>query len=141
MPAKRTTGLLTALALGVALLIPGAAQAGPSGGGGGKCTPGAPGVGDEYYPEYGNGGYDARHYGLKVAYTPATDQLKGRAAIRAKATQNLCSFNLDLVGLRVRNVEVNGKKARLGAQRGPGARDRPEGIPEEGEQVQDRHHL
>ncbi len=118
MPAKRTTGLLTALALGVALLLPGAAQAGPSGGGG-KCTPGAPGVGDEYYPEYGNGGYDARHYGLRVAYTPATDQLEGRAAIRAKATQNLCSFNFDLVGLRVRNVEVNGRKAdweRSGAQ-------------------------
>jgi aminopeptidase N len=75
------------------------------------CVPGAPGVGDAYYPTYGNGGYDVRHYGLQVAYDPATDRLDGRAEIRARATQSLCSFNLDLVGLEVRKVEVDGKGA------------------------------
>jgi hypothetical protein len=40
-----------------------------------------------------------RHYDLELKYDPATDLLEGRATIRAKATQNLSSFNLDLVGL------------------------------------------
>jgi hypothetical protein len=44
---------------------------------------GAPGVGDDYFPNYGNGGYDVRHYLLKVAYDPATDRLTGVATISA----------------------------------------------------------
>jgi len=76
-----------------------------------QCVPGAPGVGDEYYPTYGNGGYDVRHYDLDIAYDPGTDRLEGHASIRATATQTLCSFNLDLVGLEVRSVEVAGRRA------------------------------
>ena len=76
-----------------------------------QCVPGAPGVGDEYYPTYGNGGYDVRHYDLEIEYDPATDRLEGEALIRATATQTLCTFNLDLVGLEVRRVEVNGRRA------------------------------
>jgi hypothetical protein len=38
------------------------------------CRNGAPGVGDPYYPLYGNGGYDVQHYLLKVRYNPATDR-------------------------------------------------------------------
>ena len=76
-----------------------------------QCVPGAPGVGDEDYPTYGNGGYDVRHYDLDVAYDPATDRLEGEASIRARATQTLCSFNLDLVGLEVRRIEVDGRRA------------------------------
>jgi aminopeptidase N len=72
---------------------------------------GAPGIGDAYYPTYGNGGYDVGNYRLNVAYNPATDQLEGRAKIRARATQRLCSFNFDLVGLFVRKVKVNGEQA------------------------------
>jgi aminopeptidase N len=75
------------------------------------CVAGAPGVGDEYYPTYGNGGYDVRHYDLHVQYDPATDRLEGEASIKATATQTLCSFNLDLVGLEVRRVNVNGRRA------------------------------
>ena len=76
------------------------------------CVPGAPGLGDAYYPTYGNGGYDVGHYDLDVAYDPATDQLDGDASVRATATESLCSFDLDLVGLDVRRVEVDGKRAR-----------------------------
>jgi aminopeptidase N len=76
------------------------------------CTPGADGIGDAYYPTDGNGGYDARRYDLDVAYNPATDRLRGRASIRAKATQSLCSFNLDLEGLTVRKVKVDGRRAK-----------------------------
>jgi hypothetical protein len=49
-------------------------------------------------PTYENGGYDVRSYDLEVTYDPATDVLDGRAEIRARATQSLCSFNLDLDG-------------------------------------------
>jgi aminopeptidase N len=94
-------------ALAVAVLGAGQAQAA-------KCKPGAPGIGDEYYPGYGNGGYQVKHYDLDVAYDPGTDVLEGRAKIHAKAKQNLCSFNLDLVGLEVRNVKVDGREARFG---------------------------
>jgi aminopeptidase N len=71
--------------------------------------PGAAGAGDAYFPLDGNGGYDVKHYDLALQYDPATDQLEGRAKIRAKATQNLSSFNLDLVGLIVHSVTVDGR--------------------------------
>jgi hypothetical protein len=79
---------------------------GPSG------TPGAPGIGDPYFPLDGNGGYDAQHYLLDLRYDPAADLLQGVATIRARATQNLSAFNLDLVGLNVRAVTVDGRRAR-----------------------------
>jgi aminopeptidase N len=93
--------------LAIAVFGAGQAQAAPK-----NCKPGAPGVGDEYYPGYGNGGYNVKQYDLDVAYDPGTDVLEGRAKIRARATQNLCSFNLDLVGLEVRKVQVNGRNAK-----------------------------
>jgi hypothetical protein len=74
--------------------------------------PGAPGLGDPYFPLDGNGGYDAQHYNLAVAYDPATDVLRGVAEIRARATQNLSRFNLDLHGLTVRSIQVDGRRAR-----------------------------
>ncbi len=50
-------------------------------------------------------------------YEPATDTLSGTAAITARATQNLSSFNLDFEGLTVRSVTVNGRAV-------PAARER-----------------
>jgi hypothetical protein len=85
------------------------AVAGP--GEGGSATPGAAGVGDPYFPLDGNGGYDVRHYGLDVRYTPDTDMLAGVATIRARATQHLSAFNLDLEGLTVRSITVDGRPA------------------------------
>jgi aminopeptidase N len=94
----------------VVMSLPAVAEA--RGHGSDRCVVGAPGVGDAYYPTYGNGGYDVRHYDLDVAYDPATDRLDGEAKIRARATQSLCSFNLDLVGLDVESVTVNGRRAQ-----------------------------
>ena len=63
----------------------------PGGGDGSRaCHAGAPGVGDAYYPLYGNGGYDVAHYLLKLSYDPATDRLAGVATISARATEKLC---------------------------------------------------
>ncbi|MFC7592657.1 hypothetical protein ACFQYP_59770 [Nonomuraea antimicrobica] len=68
---------------------------------------GAPGIGDPDFPRDGNGGYDVSHYDLAVDYTPSSRRLDGVATIRAAATQELSSFNLDLSGLDVREVTVD----------------------------------
>lgn len=73
-------------------------------------SPGAPGIGDPYYPFYGNGGYDVSHYDLRLQYQPATDELAGTATILAKTTQDLSRFNLDFL-LDVSEIRVNGAKA------------------------------
>ncbi len=72
---------------------------------------GAAGLGDPYFPNYGNGGYDVAHYDLAVTYDPGTDQLRGIATITARATQDLASFNLDLVGMTVRRITVDEARA------------------------------
>src|SRR5262245_58662998 len=75
-------------------------------------TTGAAGIGDRYYPNYGNGGYRVGHYGIRVAFQPRTERLEGVTRIRARATQRLTRFNLDLV-LKPSRVRVNGELARF----------------------------
>jgi aminopeptidase N len=74
-------------------------------------TAGALGAGDPYFPRYGNGGYDVQHYDLAIRYAPASNVLRGIATIEALATQELSCFSLDLNGLQVRSVEVDGLAA------------------------------
>jgi len=75
-------------------------------------TPGGSGVGDPYFPQAGNGGYDVSHYALTLAYSPATHHLTGTAEITARATRDLSAFDLDLKGMEVKSLTVAGKKAR-----------------------------
>jgi opacity protein-like surface antigen len=74
-------------------------------------TPGSSGLGDPFFPNGGNGGYDVANYDLKLAYDPATDVLDGRATVTAKATQNLSRFDLDLRGFQISTLTVNGVAA------------------------------
>ena len=74
-------------------------------------TPGASGIGDPYYPEYGNGGYDVGHYDIAVQYDRATDTLSGTTTLTATATQDLSTFDLDFV-LTASSVAVNGTAAQ-----------------------------
>lgn len=76
-------------------------------------SPGAPGIGDDLFPELGNGGYDVLHYELALVVDLASGALDATAVITATATQNLSSFNLDLVGLEVSVVEVDGSAAEF----------------------------
>src|SRR5262245_51173968 len=78
--------------------------------------PGAPGIGDAYYPDYGNGGYDVSHYDLRLKYRPGEDRLEGTATILATATQDLTRFDLDFA-LPVSSVTVNGRPARHASAR------------------------
>ncbi|MFD0856475.1 M1 family metallopeptidase, partial [Actinomadura adrarensis] len=85
-----------------------------------EFTPGAPGAGDPYFPDMGNGGYDVAHYDLKLSYDPGTKAIDASAEIDARATQNLSRFNLDFSGpLQISALKVDGRKAafkRTGAQ-------------------------
>lgn len=51
-------------------------------------------------------------YTVRVRYDPAKDRLTGTTVVQATATADLSSFNLDLAGLTVRKVTVDGVPAR-----------------------------
>ncbi|HSK27237.1 MAG TPA: M1 family metallopeptidase [Jiangellales bacterium] len=104
--------------------LPGAQAAPPdTKGPGPRFVAGAPGIGDSYFPFSGNGGYDVGHYDLKIDYTPPAvtvpqtplaqlrGQLEGVATIDLVATQDLDRFNLDLRGMNVSAITINGKPA------------------------------
>ncbi|MFB6551498.1 M1 family metallopeptidase [Streptomyces sp. NPDC056405] len=102
----RTTRLLVAAATATAL-------AACSGGGAVDGSPGGSGVRDPYFPKAGNGGYDVGHYDLTLAYDPDAEHLAGTATITARATRDMSAFNLDLKGLDVEKVTVEGRDARF----------------------------
>lgn len=98
---NRVLALIGALAATLVLAAPAAG-----------FTPGAPGAGDPYFPNAGNGGYDVQHYSLELDYDRATNLLKGAALVKARATQDLSRFNLDLrPSLEVSKLRINGKRA------------------------------
>lgn len=92
-------------ALSVALLLSSCAGSGPRGAAGGG------GVGDPLFPALGNGGYQVRHYGLDLDYDVQKKRLDATADLTAEATKDLRSFQLDLQGLRVSGVRVDGEDA------------------------------
>jgi len=73
-------------------------------------APGSAGIGDEYFPDYGNGGYDVSHYDIRLRYYPGEDRLTGTTTILATAEQDLSSFHLDFI-LDVASVKVNNRPA------------------------------
>jgi aminopeptidase N len=75
--------------------------------------PGAAGVGDALYPGLGNGGFDVLHYDLELAVDMDTGRIDAQAALAARADQPLSSFHLDLFGLTVDGVAVDGAPARF----------------------------
>jgi aminopeptidase N len=93
------------------LVLPGCTSTTTGTGSAAPPAPGAPGIGDPYFPLDGNGGYDVARYLLDVTYAPDTDLLTGVAEVRARATQDLSAFNLDLSGLEVRSITVDGGPA------------------------------
>lgn len=80
-------------------------------------APGASGAGDPYYPDDGNGGYDALHYDVDASYDPPSGRLDGDTTVTAKATQDLSRFDLDLRGLDVAGVEVDGQPVKFSREK------------------------
>jgi aminopeptidase N len=76
---------------------------------------GARGLGDPYYPDAGNGGYDVAKYQIGISWDPASATLTGTTTISARATQALESFYLDLA-LPMTRVSVNGQPATFDKQ-------------------------
>jgi aminopeptidase N len=71
------------------------------------------GAGDPYYPADGNGGYDVTAYHVSISYDPGAKRIEGDTLVTARAVADLASFNLDLQGLEVSSVEVDGAPAKF----------------------------
>ncbi len=72
------------------------------------------GLGDSLYPGLGNGGYDVLHYDLDLSLLADRTTVSGLATIEAAALHDLDRFNLDLNGLEVLEVVVDGQPAEYG---------------------------
>jgi aminopeptidase N len=74
--------------------------------------PGSPHSGDSVLPARGNGGYDVTHYAIDLRWRAASRSIVATTTVKAKATQDLSTFNLDLrENLTVRSVTVDGMPA------------------------------
>lgn len=101
---------VAALLAGSLLLAPSpgsAAEPGPA-----LAVAGARTSGDSLFPHQGNGGYDVQHYDLDIAYAVG-GSIAATATIDALVTaeEALREFSLDLEGLTVSDVEVDGLEA------------------------------
>jgi aminopeptidase N len=79
-------------------------------------TVGAAGFGDDYFPTYGNGGYDVGSYDIDLTWDPTSGTIEATTTITATATQDLSSFNLELSDLTATSIEVNGAPATFSAK-------------------------
>ena len=78
--------------------------------------PGA-GAGDSFYPWLGNSGYDVIHYDLMLDVDPDANTIDGITTVRAVSTRELETVYLDLSGLEVATVTVNGTAADFSRER------------------------
>jgi aminopeptidase N len=99
--ARLTRCLLGLLVAGLLACVPPAAS--------------AAGAGSEpFFPHEGNAGYEVDHYDVDLAYQPSKERLVATTRIEATATaQRLRGFSLDLDGLRVTAVSVDGAPAKF----------------------------
>ncbi|MFP5322738.1 MAG: M1 family metallopeptidase [Acidimicrobiia bacterium] len=72
---------------------------------------GAAGVGDPYFPHLGNGGYDVQRYDIDLDWLPDTGRIEAVTTLVLEPTVDLDRFHLDLVGLEVTSVTVDGRPA------------------------------
>ncbi|HEX2997825.1 MAG TPA: hypothetical protein VHP14_23585, partial [Anaerolineales bacterium] len=77
------------------------------------ATPSQNGLGDSFYPLLGNAGYDVTHYEITLDVDPVANRIEGTTVIEALALEDLSQFNLDLYGLKVDSVLVNGESAEF----------------------------
>ncbi len=79
----------------------------------GAPRPGASSIGDPLYPAAGNGGYDVQRYDLALDVDVERGVIRqATARIEAVAVHSLSRFNLDLRGLDVESVAVDGVLAQ-----------------------------
>jgi len=104
-PWQRILIAVVVFALSVSLVHPLLAQGGPVDAG--------PGLGDPYFPNQGNSGFDVTHYDLDLQVDPKRHVIRGAANITLTPTVDLRSFTLDLAGFDVSSVDVDGASAQF----------------------------
>jgi len=67
----------------------------------------------EYFPHRGDRSFSVAHYDLALAYHVDSNQLRGKATLSATAAIDLDELRLDLAGLRVAKVTVDGAGVRF----------------------------
>ncbi len=72
----------------------------------------------EYVPGHGDLGYAVRHYDLELDYKIPTNHLAGTATLTVRALKPLRELAVDLVGLHVGKVSVDGRQPARFAHRG-----------------------
>lgn len=77
---------------------------------GGSTQPikGAAGLGDQLFPNAGNGGYDVQQHDLDLTVDVKNNIITGTATLTAVATSTLDTFNLDFHELTIDALRVNG---------------------------------
>lgn len=79
---------------------------------------GADGIGDPYFPQMGNGGYDALHYTLDLEADIVANTLAGTVTVELRALEDLQTFNLDFVGFDIEAITVDGAPVEYDRQEG-----------------------
>lgn len=75
------------------------------------ASAGEPGLGDDYFPTYGNGGYDVERYAIDLTWDADSESITANTTITATASRPLTTFDLDLLGLEVDGITVDGVPA------------------------------
>ena len=68
---------------------------------------------DPFFPGFGNAGIDVQQYTIGLDVDPVAGTLAGKTQLSVKAERRLVAFMLDLRGLTVSSVRVNGLAARF----------------------------
>ena len=105
------SGVLAPTPTAAATLTPASSQPNPTFAAPDNPFPGPEGLGDPYFADLGNGGYDVQHYSISLAVDMERNEIAGTTIIDATATQRLTSLNLEFVGLSISAIRVNGEEA------------------------------
>jgi aminopeptidase N len=73
---------------------------------------------EPFFPHAGDPGIDVYNYKVALGFKPGSGRIRVAERVSAYATRQLGQFSLDLFGLHVHSVNVNGSPASFG--RGPG---------------------
>lgn len=73
---------------------------------------------DPYVPDRGDATYAVTHYDLDLDYKVSSNRLAGKAVLDIVARQDVARLHVDLVGLRISKVTVDGRPAKW-VHRGP----------------------
>jgi aminopeptidase N len=73
---------------------------------------------EPFFPRSGNRGYDVKHYDVSLGYQPRSGELTARDSIEARAIGGLSRFSLDLDGLKVTSVGIDGEPAKFSRGKG-----------------------